>query len=147
MLTSSQPPTTVIPQPATIQDAKAGGAVAGTMLSAPLAPSTGPIDTPIQPVARKGDEPGREPMVVVAVKSLWQSATVKALRAAVMTACGLAVLIVAAQIISANGDIWAINWQTTQKAAIGAGMFSLASAFAGWWKVHDNNAIAKGLGS
>jgi hypothetical protein len=120
--------------PATIQEAKAAGAVEGTVLQAPLAPATGPIAG------------APESLVVVTVKSFWASATVKALRNAVATAIGLALLIVAAQIVSANGDVSTINWETTQKAAIAAAAFSLASGYAAWWKSRDNNAV-KGGGS
>lgn len=125
--------------PTTIQQAKAQGAKAGDFLSAPLAPAGGPIPVDEAPIARKGDEPGREPMVVVAVKAFWQSPTIKGLRNAVVTACGVAALVVAVQIISVNGDISKIDLQTTEKAAIGALAFSLASAYAAWWKRRDNN--------
>jgi hypothetical protein len=129
-----------IPQPATIQDARAGGATTGTLLSAPLAPATGPIDVP-EPVAAKGGTPGAEPMVVVVVKKFWQSATIKALRNAVGVAVGAALLVVALQVVSVSGDVAQINWQTTQKAAIGAAAFSIAAAYAAWWKSRDNNPV------
>lgn len=140
-------------QPATIQDARAAGAVPGTMLAAPLAPSTGPITVGVADVVPAKTEtkpdgttittPAQEPMVVVTVKRLWDSPTIKALRNAVAGAVGLALLVVAVQIVAENGSIWAINWQTTQKAAIAASAFSLASAYAAWWKRHDNNAVQK----
>lgn len=139
--------------PTTIQEARASGAVEGTMLSAPLAPATGPITVGVAPVVPATTEtlpngtilitPAQEPLVVVAVKRLWDSPTIQALRNAVLTACGLAVAVVALQIITANGDLWAINWQTTQKAAIAAAAFSLASGYAAIWKRKDNNAIQK----
>lgn len=131
------------PAPTTIQAALAGGAVPGTILAAPLAPSSGPIPGP-EPVAGTKDTPGRQQLVVVAVQSFWQSKTVKALRNAVGYAIGLALLVVAVQIVSAGGDLWDVNWQTTQKAAIAAGAFSLASAYAAYWKNRDNNPIAGG---
>jgi hypothetical protein len=133
-------PQVVSGAPTTIQEARAGGAVVGTILAAPLAPASGPIDVP-KPVATTDDMIGREPLVVVTVKAFWQSATIKALRNAVLTALGIALGIVAAQIIVAQGDIWEINWQTTEKAAIAAAAFSLASGYAAWWRAKDNNAV------
>ena len=126
--------------PTTIQEARADGAVAGTMLAAPLAPASGPIDVP-DPVATKGDVVGKEPLVVVTVKAFWESATIKALRNAAATAIGLALLVIAAQVVSTGGDVWTINWQTTEKAAIAAAAFSLASGYAAWWKSRDNNPV------
>lgn len=64
-LTSKNGPPPV-PQPATIQDARAAGAMPGTVLGAPLAPPTGPIDA------------APESLVVVTVKDWLKSPTVRA---------------------------------------------------------------------
>ena len=130
--------------PTTIQDAKADGAVSGTLLMAPLAPATGPITVGVaEPVRAGGGRAAQEPMVVVVVKSFWDSPTIKGLRNAVATAVSLAVGIIVVQIMAVNGDITQINWHTTQKAAIGAAAFSLASAYAAWLKRNDNNPVSK----
>lgn len=113
---------------ATIQDARKAGAETGTMLSAPLAPASGTITG------------APESLVVVTVKSFWNSPTIIALRNAVVAAVGLAVFGFAGQVMAANGDLAQINWETTQKIAIGTVAFSLASAYAAWWRGRDNNA-------
>jgi hypothetical protein len=114
---------------ATIQDARKAGAEEGTMLAAPLAPAVGAI------------QGAPESIVVVTVKSFWNSPTIIAIRNAVIGAVGLALLGVAGQVMASNGDLSQINWQTTQKIAIGTVCFSLASAYAAWWKARDNNAV------
>jgi hypothetical protein len=123
------PPAPVAATFATIQDARQAGAVTGTMLAAPLAPATGPIVG------------APESIVVVTVKKFWSSPTIVALRNAVGVAVGGAFLLITSQVIEASGDLSKINWQTTQKLAIGAVAFSLASAYAAWWKTRDNNAV------
>jgi hypothetical protein len=127
-------PSFLAPTYATIQIARAEymdttgkDLVEGTPLTAPLAPASGPIAG------------APESLVVVTVKKFWQSPTIVALRNAVGVAVGGAMLLVAAQVVGVNGDLSQINWQTTQKLAIGAIAFSLASAYAAWWKTRDNN--------
>lgn len=117
--------------PTTIEEAKAAGiAVApGVALVAPLSPKSGPI----------AGEAGT--FVVTVVKAFWDSPTIKAIRAAVLTALGLALLVFATQIISSNGNLSNVNWDTTEKAAIAAAAFSLASAYAAWWKRKDNDPV------
>jgi hypothetical protein len=118
------------PAPTTIEEARAQGlAVAGASISAPLAPKRGPI----------AGEAGT--FVVTVLKDFWKSATIVALRNAVGAAIGIALFGVAMQIVSVNGDLSQINWQTTQKLAIGAIAFSLASAYAAWWKRRDNDPV------
>lgn len=123
------PPAPVAPVLSSIQDAKAAGAVEGTILSAPLAPASGPVN----------GKP--ESLVVVTLKTFWQSATIKALKNAVLTAIGLAFGVVATQIVVAGGAVSNIDWNVTLNAAIAAAAFSIASAYAAWWKKHDNNVV------
>lgn len=119
------------PPPATIDEARDQGlAVTGTSIAAPLAPKKGPI-----PNTESGH------LVVTVVKDFWESPTIKAIRNAVITAVGLAVLVVAVQVVAVQGDLSQVNWQTTQKAAIAAAAFSLASGYAAWWKKRDNDPI------
>ena len=132
-LISTVPPTPVVPAPATIEDARSAGlAVAGTQLAAPLSPKNGPI------VGEAGS------LVVTVVKNFWQSPTIVAIKNAVYAAVGIALFGVAMQVVGVNGDLAQINWQTTQKLAIGAAAFSLASAYAAWWKRHDNDPVKQG---
>ena len=119
--------------PTTIDEAKTQGvAVAGAQFMAPLGPKSGAIDLPAGS------------FVIGVVKNLWDSPTIKALRNAAATACGLAVGVFVVQVLAVNGDLWAINYQTTEKAAIAAAAFSLASAYAAWWKAHDNDPLKQG---
>jgi hypothetical protein len=123
-------PTTPEPVvPTTIREALAAGAVAGTPLTAPLSPKSGPIP------GKPGD------LVVGVLKGFWESPTIIALRRAVGTAIGLALMAISGQVMAANGDLSQVNWDTTQKIAIAAGAFSLASAYAAWWKKRDNDPV------
>jgi hypothetical protein len=116
--------------PTTIDEAKAIGPVtAGQMVSAPLMPISGPIP------GKSGD------FVAGVLKNFWQSPTIKAIRNAVIGAVGLGLFGFAAQIIAVSGDFTQINWQTTQKLFIGSVAFTLASAYAAWWKNHDNDPV------
>lgn len=115
--------------PTNITEALAQGAKAGDLVVAPLSPKRGEI--PGQP----GD------LVAGVLKNFWDSPTIIALRRAVGTAIGLALLAVAGQVMAANGDLTSVNWETTQKIAIAAGAFSLASAYAAWWKRNDNDPV------
>lgn len=132
-------PPGILPVPTTIDEAKAAHLTAtgealtpGTLLLAPLATKRGPL----------AGEAGS--LVVTVVKDFWDSPTIKALRAAVGTALGLSLLAVSGQVMAASGDLAAVNWQTTQKIAIAAGAFSLASAYAAWWKRRDNDPVKQG---
>jgi hypothetical protein len=122
------------PSPTNLVEAKEQGIPIGpgTQITAPLAPKSGPVP------GKSGD------FVVGVLKDFWESPTIKALRNAVVTAVGLGVLAVVGQVLAANGDLWAVNWQTTQKIAIAATAFSLASAYAAWWKRKDNDPIKQG---
>ena len=121
----------VSPLPTTVAEAQAQGIVVGpgTPITAPLAPQKGPVQ----------GEAGT--FVVGVLKNFWQSPTIVAIRNAVLAAFSIAILGLAMQVVSVNGDLWQINWQTTQKLFIGAVAFSLASAYAAWWKRHDNDPI------
>lgn len=120
------PPTVA---PTTIREALAAGATAGTPLVAPLSPKSGPIP------GKSGD------LVVNVLKGFWESPTIIALRRAVGTAIGLALMAISGQVMAANGDLAQVNWETTQKIAIAAAAFSLATAYAAWWKKHDNDPV------
>lgn len=116
--------------PTSIEEAKALGPVtAGQLVVAPLTPINGPID------GKPGD------FVAGVLKGFWESPTIKALRNAVATAVGLGIGVVTTQIIVAQGNLWDVNWQVTQKAAIAVVAFSLATAYAAWWKKHDNDPV------
>lgn len=123
-----------VPPPTTIDEARAANPnlAPGAQLTAPLAAASGPID--VQP----------ESLVVVVAKNFWQNATVVAIRNAALAAIGLALFSIAMQVVAANGDLSQVNWQTTQKVAIGTVSFSLASAYAAWWRRRDNNAVVQG---
>lgn len=132
-LTANEIRVPVVPAPANIEDAKAlANFGPGTPITAPMAPKNGPL----------AGEAGS--LVVTVVKNFWDSPTIKAIRNAVAAAFGIALFGVAMQVVSVNGDLGQINWQTTQKLFIGAVAFSLASAYAAWWKRRDNDPIKQG---
>lgn len=125
----------VPPLPTTIQEARATGAVEGTMLTAPLAPAKGPIDMPA------------ESLVVVTVKKFWDSKTAKAIKG-VLAAAFAAVLIVfgttclnvwAAQ--KSILDPGAVDWRNTERAAEIAGGGVLVAAVMAWARKIDNNPV------
>lgn len=127
---STQPPAPNVPAPATLAEAKAlPGFGEGTVIAAPMSAKTGPLS------GAAGS------LVVTVVKDFWQSPTIKAIRAAVIAAIGIALFGVAMQIVSVNGDLSKIDLQTTEKLFIGAVAFSLASAYAAWWKRRDNDPV------
>lgn len=129
-LVQNPPP---VPAPATIDDAKAiAGFGAGTPVTAPMSAKTGPL------AGAAGS------LVVTVVKNFWESPTIIAIKNAVLAAVGVALFGVAMQIASVKGDLGQINWQTMQKLFIGAVAFSLASAYAAWWKRRDNDPIKQG---
>lgn len=109
-----------------------GLAVTGQPITAPLVSSKGPVD------AASGA------FVVTVLKNFWESPTIVAIKQAVYAAIGIALFGVAMQVVNVNGDLSQINWETTQKLAIGAIAFSLASAYAAWWKRRDNDPIKQG---
>jgi hypothetical protein len=122
-----------VPAPTSIEEAKGiAGFGPGTAITAPMSPKSGPI------AGVAGS------FVVTVIKDFWQSPTIKAIRNAVFAAVGIALFGVAMQVVSVNGDLGQINWQTTQKLAIGAVAFSLASAYAAWWKRKDNDPVKQG---
>jgi hypothetical protein len=119
----------------TIQEAKAAGAVEGTMLAAPLAPSTGPINAPA------------ESMVVVAVKKFKDSPTYKAIRAVVLSAVAVVGITFGNAILNvwSSGksvfDAGAIDWRATERVAeIAAGPVLIAGLMA-LMKKKDNNPV------
>lgn len=123
------------PQYRTIQDAKAGGALPGTPLRAPLAPAAGPIDgIP-------------ESLVVVTVKTFFGSPTGKAV-VAILSASGIAIL---AAFSAALLNVWgagkslldpgAIDWRATERVCEIAGGTALVAGIFGWLKTHDNNPV------
>lgn len=130
----TQNPPTPAP-PMTIQEARADGAVVGTMLSAPLVAAKGPIDLPA------------ESLVVVTVKKFWDSKTAQAIKG-VLVACVAAVVIVfgttclnvwASQ--KSLFDKGAVDWRNTERAAEIAGGGVLVAAVLGWARKIDNNPV------
>ena len=123
-----------IPLHATIQEAKAAGAVEGSILSAPLAPAHGPIQ----------GEP--ESLVVVTLKNFFETPTWKAVRT-VFQAAGLAVFVTFAaslmNVWSAGKSVFdagAIDWRATERVAeLAAGPVLVAGLMA-LMKKKDNNA-------
>lgn len=128
MIPINQPPKQP-ESPKTITEAIAQGLKAGDPVTAPLTPKRGTIE------GQPGD------LVVGVLKDFWESPTIIALRRGIATALGLALLAISGQVMAANGDLSAVNWETTQKVAIAAGAFSLASAYAAWWKRNDNDPV------
>jgi hypothetical protein len=129
-LVQNPPP---VPAPATIEDAKAlPGFGEGTPITAPMSAKTGPLS------GAAGS------LVVTVVKDFWKSPTIIGIKNAVLAAVGIALFGVAMQVVSVNGDLSKIDLQTTQKLFIGAVAFSLASAYAAWWKRRDNDPVKQG---
>ncbi len=137
--------------PTTIQEARADGAQPGTMISAPLAPATGPIVVGVPQVVRA--DTGRlaqEPMVVVTVKAFWDSPTIKAARAIIFSA----ILAVLAVLFTTFAGVWTsghsifepgvINWRATEVASEIAAGTILATAFFAYLKRRDNNPVQGG---
>src|ERR1035437_1667680 len=99
------------PQPSTIQEAKAAGAVEGTFLIAPLAPASGPI---------KGEA---ESLVTLTVKNFFDTPTWKAVRT-VFQAAGLVMFLTFGNALL---NVWtsgksvfdkgAIDWRATERVA------------------------------
>jgi hypothetical protein len=117
----------------TIQEARAAGAVEGTMLAAPLAPSKGPIDAP------------PESMVVVTVKNFFDTPTWKAIRT-VLQATGAALFIAFASAILpvwAAGksifDAGAVDWRVVELTCEIAAGPVLMSGLMALLKKKDNN--------
>jgi hypothetical protein len=146
---SPQQPAT--PQHATIQDARAAGAVEGTMLMAPLAPASGPITVGVADVVPAKTEkladgstvttPAKEPMVVVVLKTFWTSATVIWLRRLVAGAFGGAFVIVL-EPYAVGGKSWA-DFTLLSAWPVFSHAFEVAilAALFAYWKTRDNNAI------
>lgn len=118
-----------------IASAKADGAVAGTVLSAPLAPATGPI------------EGEAESLVVVTVKNFFDSKTWKAIRAVLVSATALVALALMDTFVGVwtSGksvfDTGAIDWRMTERACeIAAGLY-IGSVVMAWARKYDNNAV------
>ena len=133
------PVASVIAQPATIQEAikplaqGGAGATVGTLLTAPLAPSKGPIDAPA------------ESLVVVTVKNFFETKTWKAIRAVLLSAVALVVITLGTTFIGVWGKgqsvfaPGAIDWRATEIACeISAGGCIVAAVMA-WAKKIDNN--------
>jgi hypothetical protein len=120
---------------ATIQAARASGATAGTLLAAPLAPATGPI----------AGVP--ESMVVVTVKSFWQSPTWTAIKAVLASAAAIVVITLG----GAFTAVWAksqsiftpgaIDWRATEIACEISGGGVLVAGVMAWARKYDNNAV------
>lgn len=124
-----------IPLHSTIQEARAAGAVEGTILSAPLAPSKGPIDGKA------------ESLVVVTVKNFKDSPTYKAIRAVVLSAVAIVGITFGNAILNvwASGksvfDANAIDWRATERIAEIAAGPVLVAGLMGLMKYKDNNPV------
>lgn len=129
-LTTSQPPL-----PTTIQEARATGAVPGTMLSAPLVAAKGPIDLPA------------ESLVVVTVKKFWDSPTAKAIKGVLVAAFAAVVLVFGSTCLTTWAaqksifDKGAIDWRNTERACEIAGGGVIVAAVMGWARKRDNNPV------
>lgn len=117
----------------TIQDARAAGAVAGTMLNAPLAPAKGPIDG------------AAESLVVVTVKNFFDTPTWKAIRT-VLQATGAALFVAFASAIlpvwAAGKSIFtpgAVDWRVVELTCEIATGPVLMSGLMAILKRRDNN--------
>jgi hypothetical protein len=124
-----------IPQPATIQEARENGAVEGTVLAAPLAPSKGPIDAPA------------ESLVVVTVKKFWDSKTAKAIKAVLIAAFASVVIVFGSTCLTvwSSGksifDAGAIDWRNTERACEIAGGGVIVAGVMAWARKRDNNPV------
>lgn len=125
----------IVPQPETIQEARAAGAVTGTVLSAPLAPAKGPIDAPA------------ESLVVVTVKKFTDSLAWKAIKGVLVTAAAAISLALGATFLTtwSNGhsifEKGAVDWRKTEVACEVAGGGVLVAALMGWARKRDNNPV------
>jgi hypothetical protein len=119
----------------TIQDAKADGAEEGTILAAPLAPAQGPITGP------------PESLVVVTVKSFWNTPTWKAVRAVILSAVAVVCITFGNAILNvwSSGksvfDAGAIDWKATERVAELAAGPILVAGLMGLMKRKDNNPV------
>lgn len=140
---ASAPPSatasSAVAQPSTIQEAikplaqGGAGATVGTLLIAPLAPSKGPIDAPA------------ESLVVVTVKSFFQTKTWKAIRTVLMSV----VAVISITIGVAFMGVWAkkqsvfdkgaVDWRATEIACEASGGGLIVTAVMAWAKKVDNN--------
>lgn len=132
-LTTAKAP--AVPAPATIQDAIAGGATEGTLLTAPLAPAKGPIDAPA------------ESLVVVTVKKFWDSKTARAIKGVLLAAFAAVVITFGTTCLTtwAGGksifDKGAVDWRNTERAAEIAGGGVLVAGVMAWARKIDNNPV------
>lgn len=148
--------------PTTIQEARAAGAVAGTPLVAPLAPAIGPITVNVAdvipaktvtlPDGTKVTTPAQEPMVVVALKTLWSSPTIIKARRIIIGCTATGMIAgggILATAIGAGKNVWELPWgqagTTLLTVALGALIAAVTAALTtGYFaiqKVNDNNPI------
>jgi hypothetical protein len=119
----------------TIQEAKADGVVTGTPVTAPLAPPTGKIIG------------APESLVVVTVKTFWESPTIKWARNIIGAAIIAVVGVFANTCLGVwlkGGDIFeagVVDWHATIVAAEAAGGLIIASAILAYKKTADNNPV------
>ncbi len=132
-LTTAKP--AAIPQPDTIQEARANGAIVGTILAAPLAAAKGPIDAPA------------ESLVVVTVKKFWDSPTAKAIKGVLVAAFAAVVLVFGSTCLTTWAaqksifDKGAIDWRNTERAAEIAGGGVIVAGIMAWARKVDNNPV------
>ncbi len=125
-------PLVTVPQHPTVQSADAAGAVVGTVIAAPLAPESGPINA-------KPDA-----LVVTRVRKLTDTPTFKAVRAVFISAIGIVFLTFGASCMSvwSSGkslfDAGAIDWRNTERACEIAGGGALVGGLMMLMKGKDN---------
>jgi hypothetical protein len=126
-------PLNIVSQPTTIQEAKANGAVEGTILAAPLAPSSGTI---------QGEA---ESLVTVTLKNFFDTPTWKAVKK-VFQAAGLIMFLTFGNALlnvwTADKSIFdkgAIDWRATEKVAELAAGPVLMGGLMMLMKKKDNN--------
>jgi len=126
-------PVIEVPLHPSIQDARKAGAEEGTILAAPLAPATGPID--VKP----------ESLVVVTAKNFFDTSTWTAIKAVLISAFAAIALTLGTTFIStwSSGksifDKGAVDWHATEIACEVSGGGIIVTAVMAWAKKHDNN--------
>ena len=108
---------------------------AGAKVVVSIAPPSGRIDA----------KP--ETLVAVAVKSFWDSPTVKKTRTVIVTALGGGLALICGAVLT-QGSIFGLNWPKVLHLAADAVAVALAAAYSGWFlKRKDNNPVNDGPSS
>ena len=124
---------TNVPQPTTIQSAKAQGLGVGDIIGAPLAPASGPI------------QGAPESLVAVTVKNFFDTKTWKAIRTVLQAAAAAIILTLGVTFTNtwAKGQsifsAGAVDWRATEIACEVSGGGVIVLAVMTWAKKVDNN--------